>query len=107
MSKDQSISGSGGMSADGEEGEGIKHRRLGFDGNETPRSVHEDASTIAPHDVVNDDLEDDSVADGAGGDGVSARRRRGPKRKEEVERDKRGNITRTLGQHNVNISLVA
>ncbi|GMI05286.1 hypothetical protein TrLO_g4094 [Triparma laevis f. longispina] len=83
------------MSADGEEGEGIEHRRLGFDGNETPGSVHEDDSTIAPHEIANDDWDDDSVAGGAGGDGVSARRKSGPKPIEGVERDKWGRITRT------------
>ena len=62
---------------EGEEGEGTKHRRLDFDANETPRSVHEDASTIVPHAIANDDWEDDSVAGGAGGDGVSTRRRVG------------------------------
>ena len=69
MSKDQGIFGSGGMSADGEEG-GIKHRRLGFNGNETPRSVHEDVGIVAAHDIANDDWEDDSVAGGVGEDGV-------------------------------------
>ncbi|GMI17605.1 hypothetical protein TrLO_g1881 [Triparma laevis f. longispina] len=86
------------MSAEGEEGEGSKHKRLGFDGNETPRLVHEDASTIAPHDIANDDLEDDSVAGGAGGDVVSARRKWGGHNWiEGVERDKRGNAIRACG----------
>ncbi|GMH63744.1 hypothetical protein TrLO_g573 [Triparma laevis f. longispina] len=85
------------MSADGEEGEGTKHKSLWFDGNETPRSVHEDDSTIAPHNIANDDWEDDSVAGGAGGDGVSARRKRGRQKIEGVERDKRGRIIRTCG----------
>ncbi|GMI12787.1 hypothetical protein TrLO_g517 [Triparma laevis f. longispina] len=85
------------MSADGKEGEGIKHRKLGFYGNETPRSVHEYTSTIAPYDIANDDWEDDLVAGGAGWDGVSATRFRGNryKRMEGVQRNKRGNIIRT------------
>ena len=66
----QSISVSGDISVDGYKEEGTKHRRLMLNGNDTPRSVHEDASTISPHDIANDDWEDDSVADGAGRDGV-------------------------------------
>ena len=53
-------------------GEGTKHRRLGFNGNEIPRSVHADDSTIAPRDIANDDREDDSLAGGVGKDGVYA-----------------------------------
>ena len=83
------------MSADGEEGERTQYKRLRFDGNETPRSAHEDASTIAPHDIANDDWVDDSVASVAGGYGVSARRTWSRQRVEGVERDKRGGITRT------------
>ncbi|GMI15404.1 hypothetical protein TrLO_g6734 [Triparma laevis f. longispina] len=51
-------------------------------------------STIAPHDIANDDWEDDSVAGGAGGDGVSARRTWSRQRIEGVERDKWGHIIR-------------
>ncbi|GMH84220.1 hypothetical protein TL16_g09853 [Triparma laevis f. inornata] len=54
------------MSAEEGGGEGIKHKRLGFNGNETLRSVHDDDNTIAPHDIVNSDLEDDSVWSGQG-----------------------------------------
>ncbi|GMH74821.1 hypothetical protein TrLO_g3394 [Triparma laevis f. longispina] len=81
------------MSADEEGGEGIKHQRLGFNGNDTPRSVHEDTSTNGPFDVANDD----SVAGGADGDGVSARRKRPHNWIEGVERDKRGKIIRKFG----------
>ena len=95
------------MRADGEEGEGINHQQLGFDGNETPRSVHEDGSTIAPHDIANDVWDGDSVADGADGDGVSARRNRPYNWVEGVERDKWGRIIRTcVGYQDVNIRLV-
>ncbi|GMH53780.1 hypothetical protein TrLO_g5378 [Triparma laevis f. longispina] len=86
------------MSANEGGGEGIKHRRLGFDGNETPRSVHEDASSIAPYDIANDDWEDNAVAGGADGDGVSARRVRNKyKRIERVERDKRSYVIQACG----------
>ncbi|GMI06096.1 hypothetical protein TrLO_g2308 [Triparma laevis f. longispina] len=86
------------MSADAEGGEGIEHRRLGFDGNETPRLVDEETSSIASHGIANDDWEDDSVAGGAGGDGISVRRAWNRyKRIEVVELDKRGNIIRACG----------
>ena len=62
------------MSADGEGGVGNKHRRFGFDGNDTPKTLPDDVSTVASFDVANDGWEDDSVAGGVGGDGVSARR---------------------------------
>ena len=71
---------------------------MGFNGNEIPRSVHEVDSTIAPRDIANDDWDDDSVASGAGGDGVSARRAKNSlKRIEGMEQDKRGKVIRTCG----------
>ena len=71
---------------------------MDFDGNGTPQTHPDDVSTIAPFDDANDDWEDDSVAGGADGDGVFARRR---KRRsdwiEGVERDKREKIMKTCG----------
>ena len=85
------------MSADGG---GRKYQRLEIDENavnDTPRSARDDVSTVVALDVANDDLEDDSVAGGAGGDGVSARRKRPHNWIEGVERDKRGKIIRKCG----------
>ena len=97
MLQDQFISGSGGVSADGGGGEGNKHRRLGFDGNDTPQTHPDDVSTVAPFDVANDGWEDDSVAGGLGWDRVSARRTWSRQRIEGLERDKIGRIIRTCG----------
>ena len=82
------------MSANGGVGEGIKHyHSLEFDGNETSR-IPGDGSTIATVDIANSDWDYDSVAGGAGGDGVSARRKKtgGHQKVEGVERDKWGMI---------------
>lgn len=75
-------------------GEGISnYRSCEFNGNDTPLAFAGDDSTVATFDVANCDWEDDSVAGGAGRDGVSARKR--GQRIEGVKRDKWGNIIKT------------